>query len=283
MLLRKRSSRSPVGSSTTAAWSHGYVVSVPLCDTQKPVGSIVISQCVGPSSPKCSATSRRILCVDECSSHGRESRLVHIPAARPPSRTQAERDSPYSTALAATPETTPAVTIDCRRHRRARPDRCTPRRCTSTNSSKVASKTTVIESASIRSALPALPGRPNVRLHPRRFTIALSAVGCKPWLDRCLRQAIRYPFSTPRESTAFVRHEALSDHAAEPFVGLNLGACPHSEFQDVLELVCQVVPAVVVAQGVRRKIVVFRVSAAAAVGKYVIRLPCADDRASTDV
>ena len=54
---------------------------------------------------------------------------------------------------------------------------------------------------------------------------------------------------------------------------LNLGSCPHPKLQDVLELLRQIVPAIVVASCVSGKIVINVVSAASTMCDDVIGLP----------
>ena len=69
--------------------------------------------------------------------------------------------------------------------------------------------------------------------------------------------------------------------SAEAF---NLGARPNAELQDKLELLGRVIPSVVVAERVSRKVVVRTVRAACAVCKNVVGLPCGlADKPSTNM
>lgn len=63
--------------------------------------------------------------------------------------------------------------------------------------------------------------------------------------------------------------DIVSDESA----ALNLGSCPHSELQDVLELLGEIIPPVVITGPVRGKIIIDIVSAAGAVCDDVIGLP----------
>jgi hypothetical protein len=67
--------------------------------------------------------------------------------------------------------------------------------------------------------------------------------------------------------------KCISDVVSDGGAALNLGSCPHPEFQYVLELFWQIIPPIVVAGRVRGKVVVDVVSAAGAMCDDVIGLP----------
>jgi hypothetical protein len=65
---------------------------------------------------------------------------------------------------------------------------------------------------------------------------------------------------------------------------LNLCPQPHTEFQNPLKLLGVIMPPVIVADRVRRKVIVHRVRSAGAVRYHMVRLPIAVvDRSATDV
>ena len=84
-------------------------------------------------------------------------------------------------------------------------------------------------------------------------------------------------------SAALVLYKACGGLLTNRRLFLNLVFCPNAKLQDVLKFLGQVVPPVVIAQCVSRQIVLFNMSATAAVGPYVISLPLCINLAPADV
>jgi len=80
--------------------------------------------------------------------------------------------------------------------------------------------------------------------------------------DTTLAEA-RLPSS---QSSAFVGSEGLSDHTSQGRVSLNLSLDEDAKLHHQLELLWEVVPPIVVAQRVGRKVVVKAMLTAAAIG-----------------
>jgi len=80
-------------------------------------------------------------------------------------------------------------------------------------------------------------------------------------------------FYTLRLSLRFVPRERTCDIVSYAGAAFNLGSRPHAKLQDVVELLRQVVPAIVIAGRVRGKIVIYVVSAPSTMCDDVIGLP----------
>lgn len=85
-------------------------------------------------------------------------------------------------------------------------------------------------------------------------------------------------------ASLLVSEECFGGFGSEGCAALDLGTEPDAEFQDVLEFFRGEVPAVLVADGVRREVVVEGVLAACAVGLDVVGVPCGSiDQATANV
>jgi hypothetical protein len=89
-------------------------------------------------------------------------------------------------------------------------------------------------------------------------------------LVKCRSFTIR---SSAFDSANFVPSKCTCDIVAYGSAALNLGSCPHPQFQYVLELFRQIVPSIVIACRMRRKIVIDLMNAARAMCDNVIGLP----------
>jgi len=82
---------------------------------------------------------------------------------------------------------------------------------------------------------------------------------------------------------SLISQKSLGNLQSERRLALDLRAKPDAELENVLELLCGVVPAVVVAKSVSWQVVVCRVTAAAAVRKDMVGLPSAVNRSAANV
>ena len=78
---------------------------------------------------------------------------------------------------------------------------------------------------------------------------------------------------SPLVSTALVLVELIPDDRPDVRVTFNLGSGPHTEFQNPLEFLWRIVPPVVIAELMCRKVVLDCVSTTATVCHYVVGLP----------
>lgn len=82
---------------------------------------------------------------------------------------------------------------------------------------------------------------------------------------------------------AFVLVELVPDPSPEWRSTLNLSSGPHAELQNPLELFWRIVPPVVIAVPMRRKVVFERMPTTTAVGQNMISLPLRPDASAADM